>query len=154
LGEPARATERTLQGTILWEREFPRGYPHGCLRLPNAHTFLATEWRLEEVGSDGRNVYSHDVLKRSIPRVDYVHYEFGGHIICLSKLERTRVEVAPRTGMQLRRVPLPDFVGTDCNLTLMADGRLLATFQDSGEIKDLNANGELREWAIPKPVGA
>jgi hypothetical protein len=74
-----RVTERTFQGTVVWEKKV--ACPIAAQRLPGGRTFIATRSQLLELDRDGSELFHHDMpgqilmASRRLP---------SGHIVCIT----------------------------------------------------------------------
>jgi hypothetical protein len=134
---PQRVSERDLKGTIVWQRQV-NGQPHNVQRLPNGHTFIATNVQLLEVDRTGKDVFTLNVGQLNVGGFSGGYRAKNGHIICMGQNGQcVRLDAK---GKQLK-----SFNTNRGNawMDLLANGNILIATNGSNNIAEYDANGKL-----------
>lgn len=142
-----RVTERDTKGKILWEKKIDG--PIMAQRLPNGHTFIATNGQLLEVDRSGKQVFSqqrqgNDVMKAlKLRNGEIALASSGGEFIRLDE-----------AGNQLQSFPAHvDIWGG--RLDVLPNGHVLVPEHSFGRVVEYDAEGQVAwETAVEMPITA
>jgi aryl carrier-like protein len=142
-----RVTERDFQGKILWRKDIAR--PVNAQRLPNGHTFIATEGGpIVEVDRAGKKIYSID----NIPGRLLGAYRWPqGDIVCKTADGQCRFLDA---GGKQRKAFVAGHDGhSTAGLDLKHNGHILITSQKPGKVVEFDRDGRRLLERITPIVG-
>jgi hypothetical protein len=136
-------SERDMNGRILWSKSVRN--PVVCQRLPNGNTFIASYATLQEVGPDGKVVYSHSpsggtpiygAQKLRNGRIIYVTLQ--------GKLE----EIESATGRVTKSIQMDT---NNCySVEAVPGGRFLVTGYQQNRVAEVDATGKtVWQCAVP-----
>jgi HEAT repeat protein len=140
-----RVTERDTKGTILWEKKVTR--PITGQRLPNGHTFIATNDLLMEVDRAGKEIFHlrrDDIMKAGKLR--------NGEIVIATGEERiVRLDTA---GRQLGSFNgCVDIYGG--RLDVLANGHIVVPEYSNGRVVEYSPEGQIVwQTRIEVPIAA
>ncbi len=146
-----RVTERDLKGNVLWEKEVVG--PLTAQRLPDGHTFVATDMALFEFDKDGK-----EVLKIDMPgenkRVMKALKLPNGEIACLTS--DARVSRLDAAGKELHGFTIS--LGTRLfggRIHMLPSGRVLVPHNSEDKVVEYDGQGKVVwEVTVEKPVAA
>jgi hypothetical protein len=143
-----KVTERDFQGKVLWEKA-GIGRPTTVQRLPNGHTFIATDTHLLEVDRSGREVYS----LTDLGGVTAGYKLRNGQIIYLANTGHcVRLDTK---GKRLHSFPSNRTAAWTSGLDLLPGGRIVITQPNNNRVVVTDLNGRtLRDVAAPNVTTA
>jgi hypothetical protein len=131
-----KVTERDFKGNILWQKEGLNGQVVNVQRLPNGHTFIATNLQLLEVDRAGKEVFAVNLPGG----IEAAYKARNGHVICLTAPGRC-VRLDAR-GKQLKSFP-SNRSGWTSGLDLLPTGRILITQPNRNKVAEFDAEGKV-----------
>lgn len=144
----SRVTERNRFGEILWEHRVQ--LPLAAQRLPNGHTFIATQMQFLEVNADGR------VLKaRALPSGESImkaQMLANGEIACVTNSSRfVRLDA---TGKEIQSIPV-NVQTSGGRIDVLPNGRVLVPELKNNRVVEYDADGKI-VWQVPsnEPIAA
>jgi hypothetical protein len=146
-----RVTERNRNGDVLWMKPVP--LPLVAQRLPNGHTFIATQTQFFEVDAAGR------VLKtRALPSGEFVmkaQMLDNGDIACVtSVVSASRFVRFDAAGKEIQTMPV--FVQTSGGrIDVLPNGNVLVPELKNNRVVEYDPDGKIA-WQVPfnEPVAA
>jgi hypothetical protein len=150
-----RVSERNLKGEVVWQRAIAG--PLVAQRLPNGHTFIATQNQLIEVDKDGKEVFTYSrsdgsVFMRATKLPD-------GGIACIVQLGGALsryVRLSPSGkdfkeskswGVQVRT--------SGGRIDVLPNGHVLIPEMDNNRVVEYDADGQsVWEAALDQPIAA
>jgi hypothetical protein len=131
-----KVTERDFKGNILWQKEGLNGTAVNVQRLPNGHTFIATNAQLLEVDRAGKEVFA----VNNLGGIDAAYKARNGHVICLTNAGQC-VRLDAR-GHLLKSFP-SNRSGFTSGLDLLPGGRILITQPNHNKVAEVDAEGKV-----------
>ncbi len=149
-GNVNRVTERDLEGRVLWSEKVAEDRtPVACRRLSNGNTFIATCFCVQEVGPDGKEIYSHDL--RQVGLAIYSAQKLAsGHIVCSSMTDGSLLELDGATGRELRKVISGKSSKMRCQAEALPGGCFLVTMVNRDKLVQVDATGKI-VWECTVP---
>src|SRR5262249_17697150 len=146
----SRVTERTLKGEIKWQKSV--NGPLMAQRLPNGHTFIATELQLLEVDRKGQEVFtfsfpSEEKIMKAMKLANHeiVCLTSGGRVVGLDGKGKELKSFSVSLGTRL-------FGG---RIHMLPNGRVLVPHNAENKVVEYDINGkEVWKVAIEQPVAA
>jgi hypothetical protein len=144
----SKVTERDFKGNVLWEKAGP-GRPTTVQRLPNGHTFIATDSHLLEVDRSGKEVLS----LTDLGGVTAGYKTRSGQIIFLANTGQcVRLDAH---GKRLHSFPSNRTPAWTSGLDLLPGGRILITQPNNNRVVVTDLEGRtLREVEAPNVTTA
>jgi HEAT repeat protein len=144
-----RVTERDFKGNILWQKANLPGQPVNVQRLPNGHTFIATDAQLLEVDRAGKEVF----VINNLGPITAGYRAPRGNVICLTQNGRcVRLDT---TGKEIKSFPSNRNGGWTGGLDLLPGGRILITQPNRNKVSEFDADGRLlHEYDAPQVTTA
>jgi hypothetical protein len=143
-----RITERNRKGEILWEYKVEK--PLMAQRLPNGHTFIATQALLLEVDRQGKEVFRYS-RPGGEPFMKAMKLP-NGDIAFVTLLRRfVRLD---STGRELQNIPA-NVSTSGGRIDVLPGGRVLVPERTSNRVVEYDAEGKV-VWQVlfPEPVAA
>ena len=148
-----RVTERNRKGMVLWQKQIAS--PLVAQRLPNGHTFIATQSiqlqqlapQLVEVDRDGKVVFSFSFpTGESIMKAAKLP---NGDIACVTNARRfVRLDAA---GKELQSFPNARVMTIGGRLEVLPSGHVLIPEKENHRVVEYDSRGRVI-WELPLPM--
>jgi HEAT repeat protein len=140
-----KVTERDLTGKVVWEKANLGDRVVNVQRLPNGHTFIATQNAVMEVDRAGKEVFAHRGFSNSI----WAAYRSAdGTITCLTHGNQgVRLD---RSGKVVKSFPINTGGGWTSGIDMTAQGRVLVSNHNNNTVQEVDADGKVL-WEGPAP---
>jgi hypothetical protein len=149
-----RVSERNIKGEIVWQKRIPM--PIMAQRLPNGHTFVATQNQLLEYDKDGREVFSYgrpdggDFMRATKLR--------NGDIACIvQQLGMPRFMLLSPAGGSIKEVKSwgVQVRTSGGRLDVLPNGHVLIPEMDNNRVVEYDEEGQM-VWELPidQPIAA
>ncbi len=144
-----RVTERDFKGTVVWQKDGLNGQAVNVQRLPNGHTFIATDAQVLEVDRSGKEVFSF----AGLGALTAAYKTRTGQIIALTTGGQcVRLDAA---GKQLKSFPSNRSPAWTSGLDLLPNGHILITQPNLGKVAEVDAEGRvLATFSTPGVITA
>ncbi len=129
----SKITERDLQGKILWQQQ-TTGQPYNVQRLPNGHTFVATNSQVAEYDRNGKQV----LMVNNLGNLTAGYKAKNGHIFCIANGQCLRLDATGKKIHTFNSGGNPSWVS---GIDLLANGRILITLPN--KVSEFDADGKL-----------
>ena len=115
----SKITERDMKGTVHWEQR-TQGQPYNVQRLPNGHTFVATNTQVVEYDRTGKQV----LLVNNLGNLTAGYKAKNGHIFCVANGQCIHMDA---TGKRINMFPAGGNPSWVSGIDVLANGRILIT---------------------------
>jgi HEAT repeat protein len=136
-----RVTERDFDGKIIWTKQDFTDQPINLQRLPNGHTFIATEDELVEVDRTGQKVFSH----RHATRDMMAAFKFAdGQMVMITRQSMaTRLDASGKV-LRTFQIASSNYYG---GIDGLPNGRLLVCEHDNNKVVEYDRDGK-KVWSV------
>jgi HEAT repeat protein len=142
-----RVTERNFKGDVLWEHRVPQN-PITAQRLPNGHTFIATQFQLLEIDRAGKEVFTY---RTHMPFMAAAKGRDGTMVGLTQQGTLLRLDAK---GKQLKSVTI-GYTGTLGGIHLLPRGNVLVPDYRQNKVIEYDADGKaVWEAAVRMPTSA
>ncbi len=144
-----RVTERDIKGKILWEKNGLNERVVNVQRLPNGHTFIATQFSLIEVDRAGKEVsrsrgFNGHGLWAAFRSAD-------GSMTCLANGNPNRCVRLDRTGKEVKSFTINAGGGWTSGIDTVGRGHILVSNHNANKVQEYDGDGKL-VWEADAPA--